>query len=62
MEKEYCMPAPLTGKASQHPAKQNTRGVNDAVGGQQTNPAPKTGKAPRTFERGNPAKSPSRAA
>lgn len=61
MEKTSCMPAPLTGKASQHPAKQNTRGVNDAVGGQQTNPAPKSGMAPRKFERGNPAKASSRA-
>lgn len=36
-----------------NPAKRLTRGVNDPVGGPQTSPM--SGKAPRTFEKGNPS-------
>jgi len=50
------MKAPLTGKASQHPAKQATRGLNDPVGGKQTLVPGHGGSGKRNFERGNPAK------
>jgi hypothetical protein len=40
-------------KKFDHPAKRLTRSTNDPVGGPQT--SPKSGKAPRSFEKGNPA-------
>lgn len=40
----------------QNPAERGTRGVNDPTGGAQTRAAGDTTKAPRSFEKGNPAK------